>query len=115
MRLIHVHTYDCMCSLTSPQTTVFSVLFLLCLGMILFGAGSFIIYQSTYGHAFYHPVNLAFAGALIATVSWVSACIVSLIVALLYNSDNYKIQRQKFGYNYLYCTVMKTCYSFSLL
>ncbi|XP_064388991.1 uncharacterized protein LOC135337026 [Halichondria panicea] len=51
-------------------TTVFSVLFLLCLGMILFGAGSFIIYQSTYGHAFYHPVNLAFAGALIATMSW---------------------------------------------
>ncbi|XP_064388990.1 uncharacterized protein LOC135337021 [Halichondria panicea] len=50
-------------------TTVFSILFLLCLGMIFFNAGSLIIVYLARG-LLVHPVNLLFAGTLIGTVSW---------------------------------------------
>ncbi len=55
------------------QTTVFSILFLLCLGMIFFNAGNGIIKHAV-RVLLVHPVNLFFAGTLIGTVSWVSAC-----------------------------------------
>ena len=67
---IHIFLTSCLIR----QHAVVSILFLLCLGMIFFDAGTLIIVYSARG-LLVHPVNLFFAGALIATVSWVSACI----------------------------------------
>ncbi len=55
------------------QTTFFSVLFLLCLGMILYinGIGLLSIRSGFVSHS----LNLQFAGALLATLSWVSVYI----------------------------------------
>ncbi|XP_064388989.1 uncharacterized protein LOC135337020 isoform X2 [Halichondria panicea] len=50
-------------------TTVLSVVFLLCLGMIFFDAGGSIIIAAAQG-LLIHPVNLLFAGTLIGTLSW---------------------------------------------
>ncbi len=55
----------------SHQTTVVSVVFLLCLGMVFYDAGGAIIIASASGFL-YHAANLLLAGTLIATLSWVS-------------------------------------------
>ncbi|XP_064388995.1 uncharacterized protein LOC135337029 [Halichondria panicea] len=52
-------------------TTFFSVLFLLCLGMILYINGIALVSSSGSGLVS-HPLNLQFAGALLGTLSWTS-------------------------------------------
>ncbi len=84
------------------QTTFFSILFLLCLGMILYVTGNLLL--SFVG---FHSVNLQFAGALLATLSWVSTCIraCSIIImhACMYRSVFTNINEQKcVHYNILY-------------
>ncbi len=56
------------------QTTFFSVLFILCLGMILFYKGNVL-----FSYSGIHSANLQFAGALLATLSWVSVYIIIYI------------------------------------
>ncbi|XP_064388992.1 uncharacterized protein LOC135337027 [Halichondria panicea] len=61
-------------------TTFFSILFLLCLGMILYFNGIALISSSVSvsirSSSVFHALNLQFAGALLATLSWTSQMMV---------------------------------------